>query len=114
MKGYVHRTFSPAEGNGRIIARDDADTVILGYDESDGILVPNPARRKPKPGHWRVTPGAKLKPHVKTCGTTTIYNALTSGRVDGDYVREDMRRKATRRELRRNTILRLRAAGYDT
>lgn len=114
MQGYVHRTFSPAEGNGRIVKNNDGDTIILGYEEADGVFVPNPARRKPKPGHWRVSPGAKLKPHRKGCDKRgiTLDHALNSNRVDGDYVREESRREESKRARKRRILAALREDGH--
>lgn len=94
---YEFRAFSPAEGNGRIVPRDNGDNVVLGFDPGDGIMVPRPGRVQPKPGHWRVTPGGRL-----VVGSTLKRhenwqdNPLHSGRVDGDYQRERMRASEAR------------------
>lgn len=50
------------------------------------LLDPNPARTKPKPGHWRITPGARIKmPAIKRHGSP-LDNPLLSGRVEGNYL----------------------------
>jgi hypothetical protein len=37
------------------------------------VPVPAPAPSQPKPGHWRIAPGAKPKPLRKSTATATVY-----------------------------------------
>lgn len=116
------RIFSPGEGNGRIVSRTDmfgnTSKLIKGYDESDGILVPDPRAPLPSAGHWRTqaTPRVTRDGRVYVPRTAKVKQARAlksveyvgmSRRTDGDYVRDDLRR-GERRE--RSVRERVRAA----
>jgi hypothetical protein len=115
MRGYSFRAFSPGEGNGSPFTGTGEDgrefTGIRGYDESDGIFVPNPAATKPKVGHWRVSPRGRMKMPPNKHGVT-LRNPLMANRVDGDYVREDNERRETKRARKRRFLAELREMGY--
>lgn len=43
------------------------------YDDVSGTLHPAPRPPLPKPGHWRIKPGAKPKPLRKSCAQAVNY-----------------------------------------
>lgn len=67
------------------------------YDERSGTLLPDPARHKPKPGHWRVTPRGKMRaPH----GETVLAGPVWKSNMDGVATDFRSKRRPTRAELR--------------